>query len=512
MNKEYKYKITVIIPIYNVEKYLEEAILSIINQTINIKNIELILVNDGSPDNSEKICLKYKDKYPNSVKYILKENAGVSAARNTGIDNAQGKYILFLDADDKMKKNSLKSLYSFFEKHYDDINFVISRVCMFEKVNKWHYLDFRFKSGVKIADIDKNIDYCQYHSTGILIKSSILKSIKYDVNVKYGEDMKLMSTILFLNGKFGIQKKSVLYYRHRFDETSAVQTQKYNKSYYINTMRDTFKYIFDECSKVYKYIPKYFQYYILNSLRERLTNELPIDEILSEKEKSEYIKLFEDLLQNIDDDIIYMQKSLNVNYKKYILLLKHGPKYKIDAQIKNNELYLNNNSVVYTQNSFLNVSSVSVRNNKIVFNIMYNDYILNSKLKIMSENKEIEYKPYKDEEISPEHIFNTIENKTLFVPNFYEFETDFNSKIEFCCKDFILPYNASKVLKHVSLYKKYLVLNGKMIIFNKNKIICTNKIVKLRNIFYLMINALFVFKRDGFAMVLRKLKRGIDNE
>ena len=103
------YLITTIIPVYNVEKYLDKAIKSIIKQNIGFKkNIQLILVNDGSPDNSERICLKYKNKYPNNVVYISKENEGVSIARNTGLKEAKGKYINFLDADDYLDTDFYK--------------------------------------------------------------------------------------------------------------------------------------------------------------------------------------------------------------------------------------------------------------------------------------------------------------------------------------------------------------------------------------------------------------------
>ena len=76
------YKISTIIPIYNVEKYLDETIKSIINQTIGFKNIQMILVNDGSPDNSEEICLKYKEKYPNNIIYVKKENKKYNTGNN----------------------------------------------------------------------------------------------------------------------------------------------------------------------------------------------------------------------------------------------------------------------------------------------------------------------------------------------------------------------------------------------------------------------------------------------
>lgn len=102
-----KTKISVVIPVYNSEKYIEECINSITNQTY--KNIEIIIVNDGSIDNSEKIIKEYalKDK---RIKYIYKLNEGVSKARNTGIKISTGKYITFVDSDDIVEKNYLHNL------------------------------------------------------------------------------------------------------------------------------------------------------------------------------------------------------------------------------------------------------------------------------------------------------------------------------------------------------------------------------------------------------------------
>lgn len=89
--------ITVIVPIYNVEKYLEECILSLVSQTY--QNIEILLIDDGSSDGSAKICQKWVDK-DIRVKYIYQENSGVGAARNRGLKEARGKYLTFVDADD----------------------------------------------------------------------------------------------------------------------------------------------------------------------------------------------------------------------------------------------------------------------------------------------------------------------------------------------------------------------------------------------------------------------------
>ena len=101
--------ISIIVPIYNVEKYLKECIESIINQTY--KNIEIILVDDGSPDNCGKICEEYSQKDKRII-VIHKENGGLSDARNKGIDIAKGDYLTFIDSDDFVNIDYIEKLYS----------------------------------------------------------------------------------------------------------------------------------------------------------------------------------------------------------------------------------------------------------------------------------------------------------------------------------------------------------------------------------------------------------------
>ena len=102
-------KITVIIPIYNAELYLERCIDSIVNQSF--KDIELICVNDGSTDNSEQIIKKYQDNH-NNIILISKKNEGVSAARNIGLEKSNSDYIYFVDADDWLSPDCLESIYN----------------------------------------------------------------------------------------------------------------------------------------------------------------------------------------------------------------------------------------------------------------------------------------------------------------------------------------------------------------------------------------------------------------
>ena len=106
-----KYKVSIIVPVYNVEKYLRECLDSLVNQTL--KEIEIICINDASPDNSLKILKEYKKKNPDLIQLIdLKKNLFQGGARNRGLDVAQGEYIAFVDSDDIPNLDFYLSMYT----------------------------------------------------------------------------------------------------------------------------------------------------------------------------------------------------------------------------------------------------------------------------------------------------------------------------------------------------------------------------------------------------------------
>ena len=102
--------LSLIIPVYNVEKYIERCLLSCINQLINYIDYEIIVVNDGTKDNSMDIVSKYCSKYPHLIKTVSQENKGLSSARNVGLNLAKGDYIWFIDSDDWISSNSLNMI------------------------------------------------------------------------------------------------------------------------------------------------------------------------------------------------------------------------------------------------------------------------------------------------------------------------------------------------------------------------------------------------------------------
>ena len=101
--------LSIIIPVYNVEQYLPRCLDSVLQQDIPYEEYEVIVVNDGSPDSSLAIAESYARRYPN-VKVVTRQNGGLSAARNTGLEYAKGEYVWFVDTDDRIASNCIRYL------------------------------------------------------------------------------------------------------------------------------------------------------------------------------------------------------------------------------------------------------------------------------------------------------------------------------------------------------------------------------------------------------------------
>ena len=102
-------KISVIVPVYNVENYLEKCLNSLVNQTL--QEIEILVINDGSTDDSQKIIDVFQNKFPEKIKAFIKENGGLSDARNFGIDRANGEFFAFVDSDDSVSEKMMEEMY-----------------------------------------------------------------------------------------------------------------------------------------------------------------------------------------------------------------------------------------------------------------------------------------------------------------------------------------------------------------------------------------------------------------
>ena len=188
-------KISVIIPVYNTEKYVEKCLESLAKQ--EMKDFEVIIVNDGSKDNSENVIKNYMQSSKLNIKYLEKENGGLASARNYGVEKASGKYISFLDSDDYLDKNLFSELEKYIDKDIDLIKFKMKKEK--EKGRLIEKLDgpvFDICSGKqayeKLCTSDKYMDpACIY-----LYKREFFVENNFKYKLRYHEDFGLTSLII----------------------------------------------------------------------------------------------------------------------------------------------------------------------------------------------------------------------------------------------------------------------------------------------------------------------------
>ena len=219
-------EISIIVPVYKVEKYLEKCVDSILNQTF--KDFELILVDDGSPDNCPKLCDEYAEK-DNRVKVIHKENGGLSDARNCGIEAAEGKYIGLIDSDDYIAPDMYESLYNNLINNDADIS-----VCGLYDCYKDKIIPQSIKKGFYEFNSTEALGYL-LSGEGIglfavnkLYKKNIFSTVKYPENRLY-EDAAVIVDILMNANKIVIDTTPKYYYLHR---ENSITISKFSKRYY----------------------------------------------------------------------------------------------------------------------------------------------------------------------------------------------------------------------------------------------------------------------------------------
>ncbi len=365
-----KYKISTIIPVYNVESYLEQTIISVIKQKIGFKeNIQLILVNDGSTDNSEAICLKYKEKYPDNIIYHSKKNEGVSVARNTGLKLAEGEYVNFLDSDDYIDLDFYKKAYKMLEEN-QQIDLVVARLKYFEASKKYHFLDYKF-TGDRIIDIMKEPESIVLHINSALIRTDVMKKLQFDSRLKISEDTKLLYEIILQKEKYGVLASSIYHYRKREDQSSAIQTSRKNKSWYTDTIKYCHDFLVDLSMKKYGKVIPYVQYFIMYDIQWRIKTQILQE--LSDEEKEYYVNSIRRYLKLMDDDVILFQKNMNNNYKKIALKIKYEEdikkyyKFKQDGLYFKNEIFLPYEKIInYVELSYIKENKLIIEGNIIL--------------------------------------------------------------------------------------------------------------------------------------------------
>ncbi|ECL0292166.1 glycosyltransferase [Campylobacter coli] len=308
---------TIISAVYNVEKYLDDYFKSIINQRLDFKkSIFMILVDDGSTDNSAQIIKKYQKKYPKNIVYLYKENGGQASARNLGLkymqeNNYKTPWVTFTDPDDFLDRNYFYEVDKFLATHQDDDICMIGCNIIFyyekQKIHKDnHPLNFKFKSGVQVKE-NYNLDsFIQLSAASCFMNIGYLDKLLFDEKLKPNfEDAKFINEYLLdnINLKSAFLPTVKYFYRKREDGNSTLDnSNKYSDLYLLVSCRGCLKLLQE--NKFYDiFIQNVCLYHFFWQIK-TLVNSPEKLSFMSESEKQRYLELLDQNFSYIDKNTI----------------------------------------------------------------------------------------------------------------------------------------------------------------------------------------------------------------
>ncbi|EOI0229613.1 TPA: CDP-glycerol glycerophosphotransferase family protein [Campylobacter coli] len=305
---------TIISAVYNVEKYLDDYFNSIINQRLDFKkNIFMVLVDDGSTDNSANIIKKYQKKYPKNIVYIYKENGGQASARNLGLkyiqeNNYKAPWVTFTDPDDFLDRNYFYEVDKFLSTHQDDDICMVGCSVIFyhEKQRIYkdnHPLNFKFKNGEIVYNNFELKNNVHMHAASSVFNIIYLVQ-EFDEKLKPNfEDAKFVNEYLLENIdlKSAFLPKAKYFYRKREDGTSTLDNS-YTKEYFLTTI-DIGTLSLLECFYFNRNIQNVCLYHIIWQIKDLINSPEKLS-FMSENEKQRYLELLDQNFSYIDTETI----------------------------------------------------------------------------------------------------------------------------------------------------------------------------------------------------------------
>lgn len=326
MNSNKNELISVIVPVYQVEKYLERCVDSILKQTYT--NIEVILVDDGSKDNSPAICDEYLEK-DSRIKVIHKKNGGLSSARNAGIEKAEGDWLMFIDSDDCISLQMIERMYSICNDNGNGgTDIVICGYKRFSDIEEINEHELKKNTQMEVLDSDEAISRIYSRGINYVVAWNKIYRRKLFDNIRYKEgklnEDEFTTYKLFGNANRIIEIHEELYF-YFYNGNSITTNQKYIIS------NDLFE-AFDECIEYYE------KYNYLKSLS--LIKKAYLDRIISrckmalnlDPPKYEYcnelVLFYRKKYKELSKDVSGIGYRLFFfSYKVYFLILKILKKY-----------------------------------------------------------------------------------------------------------------------------------------------------------------------------------------
>lgn len=332
MNMKSTYKFSIVSAVYNTAEYLAEMIQSVINQDIGFEeNVQLILVNDGSQDESLQICRDYEKRYPKNIIVVDVTKRGVSGARNEGLKRVIGQYVNFLDSDDKLDNNVLSEVYKMFKDYKGFIDVVAIPLYFFGCEEGEHILNYKFRCK-RIIDIAKEYKSIQLSASSSFISRECLIGHYFDEKLVYAEDAKLMSEIILRKNRYGVLSDTKYYYRRRHNKSSAVQQGHLNKEWYLGYIKNFSREVI-QSALITSTNKKYIYYLVMYDLQWRINLLRNMWSVLNDEEIKEFLQIFLEIIKQVKLSQILEQKNLSWGRKGILGLMKYNNSRYIESQL-----------------------------------------------------------------------------------------------------------------------------------------------------------------------------------
>lgn len=515
-NSKHSKLFSVIIACYNCQDYLDDAINSLLNQTLTFKeHIQVILVNDGSTDNTEEICQKYLKQYSENIIYFYQENQGQAIARNNGIKYATGKYINFLDSDDKISSNTFEEVLNFFKQN-NGVNFVSIPMFFFDGEVGEHPLNYKYEK-TKVVDLSKDWNFPQLHANASFFKVELFQKHHFATNIVSSEDALMINKMLIDNPRYGVIKNTKYWYRRRKNNSSTLNSVYLKKEFYHDRLINYFKELINISKEKYEKIPKFIQYLIVYDLQWMFRIN-DITEILEINEIKEVYMDIKDILSNLDDNIILSLRDDNLNLRNHMLAIKYS-----NVNVDLNKVVTCQDIHSVYNNGIAHMYSGNKLIDKLDIHKIWLDIIEIRKDKLYISGYLMSF--FKDEDIQIEVVKTTDSKKETFIAKrvYYQntaktflncsIEDRYNFDVEIpvdnnCCVEIITRFigensneNATwNLTNDFSYYARLSTLS--------NYSISSNYFLKFRkNKFYISKNSYFKMIKNEIPILLRILKR-----
>ena len=313
-------RISVIVPVYNCEEYLPDCLASLLAQSMPQHEFEVLLIDDGSSDNSAAVCRALAEGHDN-VHCFSKPNGGVSSTRNFGIEHAAGKYFLFLDADDTLTPDTLETLADFFDAHYDEVDMVTYRIVPVRGERRFpvHYR-YRVLKETGVYDLNEPENWYLCQTTmNICVKNlGQGNNILFDTSLIIHEDQKYSTEVLLRKMKLGFCKgPEYLYLRHA---GSATNTKEY--AYYIFEKTTALWENFFSRYPAGK-VPPYLQGMYLNDIDWKTTKDCLLPYHYKGEKFTQAVERLTALLRCCNDEVIMDHPRMDLYLKFYFLRQKN---------------------------------------------------------------------------------------------------------------------------------------------------------------------------------------------